>query len=78
MRRNLALTLGTLLFVSLTFAAPETPKKPTSLRCTLTNTKIETCCCQPRGEKLYCPLAKKTIVTCCCQPVEAEKKNKSQ
>lgn len=78
MRRNLTLALGALLLAGLAVAAPETPKKQTSLLCTLTNTRIENCCCQPRGEKLYCLLAKKTISTCCCQPVDPEKKNIGQ
>ena len=75
MRRLLSLTLGTLLLAGLALAA-QAPKKPT-LRCTLTDKKIEQCCCEPRGQKLYCPLAKKTIEKCCCEPVkpETEKKN---
>ena len=77
MRRSLVLTLGTLLLAGWVVAAPQAPKKQGPLLCTLTNTKIEKCCCEPRGNKLYCPLAKKTVDTCCCKRVEAQKKRKT-
>ncbi|MBI2956605.1 MAG: hypothetical protein HYY26_04760 [Acidobacteria bacterium] len=71
MRRVLPLALGSLLFSLLLVGAPDTAKKET-LRCTLTNTKLAKCCCQPRGEKLYCPLAKKTIDKCCCERINSQ------
>ena len=73
MRRALTLTLFTALLAGLALAAPQTDKKPATLRCTLTNKKIEKCCCEQKDGKLYCPLAKKTIEKCCCEPVAAEK-----
>lgn len=69
MRRLLPFTLGALLFGNLLLAWPA-PQKKEALRCTLTNTKIERCCCQQKEDKLYCPLAKKTIEKCCCVPVQ--------
>lgn len=69
MKRAFRFALGALLFSSLLVASPSVPGKG-RLRCTLTNTKVEKCCCQQKGEKLYCPLAKKTIEKCCCKPVE--------
>ena len=77
MRRSLVLTLGTLLLAVWVGAAPQASKKQGPQLCTLTNTKIEKCCCETRGNKLYCPLAKKTIDTCCCKPAEAQKKKKA-
>ena len=74
MRRTVSLTLGTLLLAGLALAIPQAPTKSTSLRCTLTDKKIETCCCEQRGNKLYCPLAKKTIEKCCCEPAGVQKK----
>lgn len=71
MRRWILGTLGMVLFVGLLFAVPPAPTAKPALRCTLTNQRIETCCCQKRGEKLYCPLAKKVISTCCCVPADA-------
>ena len=77
MRLSLSFTLGTLLLAGLVGAAPQAPKKKGSLHCTLTDKKIEKCCCEPRGEKLYCTLAKKTIDKCCCEPAGAEKGKKN-
>ncbi len=77
MKRAVSLTLGTLLLAGLTLAAPQAAKKEVSLRCTLTDKKIEKCCCEQREGKLYCPLAKKTIDKCCCVPAEAQKEKKS-
>lgn len=75
MRRLIPFALGALLFTNLLAASPEAPKKE-RLRCTLTNTKVEKCCCQQKDKKLYCPLAKKTIEKCCCEPIESEDRNK--
>jgi len=69
MKRAITFVLGALLFSSLLAASSTVPGKET-LRCTLTNTKLEKCCCQQKGKVLYCPLAKKTIEKCCCKPVE--------
>ena len=76
MRRALSLLSATLLLGSLLLASPAAPKKET-LRCTLTNTTVEKCCCQQREGKLYCPLAKKTIETCCCVPLGAAKSKRN-
>ena len=76
MRRLVGFTLGTLLSAGLLFAAPEGANKQATLRCTLTGKKIEKCCCEKRGEKLYCTLAKKPIDKCCCVPAEAQKEKK--
>lgn len=79
MHRLLALTLAMLLaagWVGAAQQAPPAPKKSGALICTLTNQKIEKCCCEPRGEKLYCPLAKKTIEACCCKPADAAETKK--
>lgn len=67
MRRSLLLTIGALLLACLGVAAP---KKEPTLRCTLTNQKIEQCCCEQRSNKLYCTLAKKTIDKCCCEATD--------
>ena len=76
MRRFVSLPLASLLLAGLVFAAPQAPKKEGPLRCTLTDKKIEKCCCEQREGKLYCPLAKKTIEKCCCVPAEAKKSKK--
>lgn len=68
MLRTISVGLAALLFGGLLLASPQASKKE-ALRCTLTNTKIEKCCCEMREGKLYCPLAKKTIEKCCCVPV---------
>jgi len=78
MRRAASLILGTLLLAGLALAGPQASKKEAAIRCTLTNKKIEKCCCEQREGKLYCPLAKKTIEKCCCEPTQqggAAKKN---
>ena len=77
MRRAAACTLGILLWAGLALATLQISNKPASLRCTLTNKKIEKCCCEKRGEKLYCPLAKKTVDKCCCVAGEAQKDKKT-
>ncbi len=74
MRRAYAFTLVTLLFVSLSLAAPQTAKKEGALRCTLTNKVIEKCCCEQKEGKTYCPLAKKSVEKCCCEPAAAKAK----
>jgi len=76
MRRSLSLPLATLLLSGLVSAYPQAPKKEGSIRCTLTNTRIEKCCCEQREGKLYCPLAKKAIEKCCCVSVDAKKDKK--
>lgn len=70
MKRAIPLALGATLFFSLLGPLLADPGKET-LRCTLTNTKLEKCCCQQREGKLYCPLAKKTIEKCCCEAIKA-------
>lgn len=77
MRHSLALTLATLLVGGLLGAVPPAASKQASLLCTLTNQRVEKCCCEPRGSKLYCPLAKKTLDTCCCKPAEGQKAKKT-
>ena len=72
MKRAIPVVLGALLFTSLLGASSSDPGKE-KLRCTLTNTKLEKCCCRQKEWKLYCPLAKKTIEKCCCKPVEEER-----
>jgi hypothetical protein len=37
------------------------------LRCSLTGTVVESCCCVQREGKLYCTLAKKNVDSCCCE-----------
>lgn len=74
MRRFLSLPLATLLLAGLALAGPLTTAKPEALRCTLTDKKIEKCCCEKRGEKFYCTLAKKTVDKCCCVPATQAKK----
>ena len=76
MRRFLAVTLGTLLLAGLTLAAPQNPKETSLLLCTLTNKKVEKCCCEPRGDKQYCLLAQKLVDRCCCRPTEVQKNKK--
>lgn len=73
MRRPVVLTLATLLLAGWVVAAPQAAQKQASLLCTLTNQKVEKCCCQPRGGKLYCPLAKKTVEKCCCKLAETRR-----
>ncbi len=74
MQRFVSLTAGMMLIGGLTLVAPQDTKKPASLRCTLTQKKIEKCCCKRRGEKQYCTLAKKTIDKCCCEPINPPSK----
>lgn len=62
--RRLAATLGLLLFCS--FAAVSGGRVE-GLVCSLTNKKIDKCCCEQKDGKLYCPLAKKAIEKCCCK-----------
>lgn len=38
------------------------------LRCSLTGTVVDSCCCVQQEGKLYCALAKKYVDACCCQP----------
>ncbi len=71
MHRILSIALGSLLLVPLGLGAPQKAEKATLL-CTLTNEKIEKCCCEQRGGKLYCTLAKKTIDKCCCKSLSAK------
>ncbi len=68
MLRTIPVGLAALLFGGLLLASPQASKEQV-LRCTLTNTKLEKCCCEKRDKKLYCTLAKKTIEKCCCVPV---------
>ncbi len=77
MRRLVSLAVGTLLLTGLSLAAPQAPKKEAVIHCSLTNKKIEKCCCEQRAGKLYCTLAKKTIDKCCCEPAQAPKEKKS-
>ena len=42
--------------------------KAGKLRCSLTGTVVESCCCAQREGKLYCTLAKKEVDSCCCRP----------
>ena len=77
MRRLLTLSLWTLLVGGLAAALPQAAKKQAMLRCTLTDKKIENCCCQKRDGKLYCTLAKKTIDKCCCEPSGTPKERKA-
>ena len=44
------------------------------LRCSLTGTIVESCCCVQREGKLHCTLAKKDVETCCCQPISVKEK----
>ncbi len=76
MRRALMVVLVVGLLLGLAWAGTQPASKSSGLRCTLTNQKIEKCCCQTRDGKLYCPLAKKTIDACCCVPAEAQKAKK--
>ena len=69
MQRILPVAFGTLLLAGLVSAVPASPKGKATIQCTLTGQKIESCCCEQRGGKLYCPLAKKTIDQCCCKPI---------
>lgn len=76
MLRTISVGLAALLFGGLLLAGPQSSENE-GLRCTLTNTKIEKCCCENREGKLYCPLAKKTIEKCCCVPVGGTNRKKS-
>lgn len=68
MRRTLSAALLAVLLALAATAGPQTPaKEGGGLRCTLTNKKLDKCCCEQREGKLYCPLAKKTIEKCCCE-----------
>ncbi len=69
MRRLASLLLGSVLLAGPVTVGP-LHSQDAKLRCTLTDKKIEKCCCEQRGDKLYCPLAKKTIEKCCCEPVK--------
>lgn len=52
-------------------ATAETAKGQ-KMRCSLTGTVVESCCCEQRDGKTYCTLAKKTIEKCCCSPAGTE------
>ena len=67
MRRPVSAALLALLLTLAATAGPQTPAKDGGVRCTLTNKKLDKCCCEQREGKLYCPLAKKTIEKCCCE-----------
>ena len=69
MHRILEVLFGTLLLAGLVSTVPASPKGQATLQCTLTGQKIEVCCCQQRGGKLYCTLARKAITQCCCKPI---------
>ncbi len=71
MHKILQIALGTLLVASLGLAARQKTEKAT-LVCSLTNKKIEKCCCEQRGGKFYCTLAKKTTDKCCCKSLSAK------
>ena len=71
MQRMISFFLGSLLLVGLLAANSANPNQPAALECTLTGKKIQSCCCQIRGGKLYCPLANQTISQCCCKPLRA-------
>jgi hypothetical protein len=43
------------------------------MRCSLTGTVVDTCCCVEREGKTHCTLADKDVAECCCTPVEDEK-----
>lgn len=48
------------------FCASKTAKRA-KLRCSLTGTEVESCCCVRREGKLFCTLAKGTVDSCCCE-----------
>ena len=77
MRHPLISILATILLAGLLSAAPPDAKKQPAFLCKLTGKKIEKCCCEKRGEKLYCTLAKKTIDKCCCEPAGTPKEKKA-
>ena len=43
------------------------------MRCSLTGTVVDTCCCVEREGKTHCTLADTDVAECCCTPVEDEK-----
>jgi hypothetical protein len=77
MHRLTSFLAGVLLLSAAALAAPQSPKKAPSIHCTLTDKKIQKCCCEQRRGKLYCKLAKKTIEKCCCEPAQFPKAKKS-
>ena len=55
-------------------ACPRKAAASARLRCSLTGTVVESCCCVQREGKLHCTLAKKDVETCCCQPISVKEK----
>ncbi len=77
MFRSISLTLGAMLLASLALASSQGTKKQGSLVCTLTNTKVQKCCCEKRDGKLYCTLARKSIEKCCCVTASKQKRKRA-
>lgn len=68
MRRSiwiLSLTIAVLL-APVAMSGRKSAKAPSSLQCSLTGQKIDSCCCQTQNGKTTCTLTKKVIDSCCC------------
>jgi hypothetical protein len=84
MTRRMALALGGMALLGAVGAAADEPataacrNKPAKsvaarqakLRCALTGTEVDRCCCVERDGKLHCTLAKRDIEKCCCSEVK--------
>ena len=68
MRHRFLRLIGPIVLAGAALALAGSQPNTPALRCTLTDKKIETCCCAEKDGKLYCPLANKTIEKCCCVP----------
>jgi len=79
MRRVSTLLWGLVLSAGMALALPQQAqeeKKERPVRCTLTEKRLDKCCCEQREGRLYCPLAKKSVQKCCCEPAEGKKPTK--
>jgi len=79
MRRLTLIVASMILTAGPALGFPQEPQKEKAketLRCTLTDKKMEKCCCEKREGKLYCTLAKKSMEKCCCESLEGTKAKK--
>jgi len=80
MRRRVLMTVVAAVLAAPVWAADDAEKScckrvcatkrgtsSSKLRCSLTGTVVERCCCIQREGKPYCTLAKKNVDSCCCE-----------
>ena len=71
MTRRILLIVVAIAFLFTGMSLIASTEKQTGTICTLTNEKVEGCCCEKQDNgKLYCTKAKKDIDDCCCKAAE--------